>query len=352
MRLSRLETASACTLVVLLYAGCYGESAPSVTLEDVPPATTAQLIGVSAAGSVVWVSGTSGTFGRSLDDGLTWHFGTVAGADSLQFRDVHAIDSSRAFLLSIGPADQSRIYYTSDGGESWSRQWTNNEPDGFFDCFDFWDPLYGLAMGDAVRGRITMVRTVDGASWSPVDTLAIPPGGDEEGGFAASGTCLVVEEDSLAWVATGSPEASRVYRTADRGQSWQVVEVPIVSDLEASGPMSLAFVSAERGFAAGGALSRPDDHHPNFAATVDRGATWELRGRPQLPNVYGIAATPQAGGVVILAVGPKGLDVTLDGGYTWQSVDKRNYWGVHFLNETLALAVGPRGRIVRISIEG
>ena len=338
-------------LLTLLVACSVDEVKPTLTVTDVEVNSDALLIGISSSGSVVWVSGTSGTYGRSVDGGRTWDFGTVPGADSLQFRDVHAVDSLHAYLLSIGPGTQSRIYRTSDGGANWALLWTNREPEGFFDCFDFWSPDAGIAMGDAVGGRIMMVRTNDGNQWAAVDSLAIPRGSEGEGGFAASGTCLVAYGDSLAWVATGSPEGARVYRSTDRGHSWDVVVTPVVTGLEASGIMSLAFISAEEGFAAGGALSRPDDSFPNFATTQDGGATWALGGRPQLPNVYGITAQNRESGTIIVAVGPKGMDASFDSGSSWVSVDKRNYWGVHFLGDSTALAVGPDGRITRITID-
>ena len=36
----------------------------------------------------------------------------MPGADTLQFRDVHALDADRAWLLSAGPGELSRIYYS------------------------------------------------------------------------------------------------------------------------------------------------------------------------------------------------------------------------------------------------
>ena len=42
--------------------------------------------------------------------------GTVPGAADLDFRDVDAVDERKAFLLSIGEGEKSRIYQTADGG--------------------------------------------------------------------------------------------------------------------------------------------------------------------------------------------------------------------------------------------
>src|SRR5207249_3210831 len=46
------------------------------------------LCGVSP--KVAWVSGTKGTYGRTIDAGKAWTVGTVPGAEKLDFRDVEA----------------------------------------------------------------------------------------------------------------------------------------------------------------------------------------------------------------------------------------------------------------------
>src|SRR5687768_1591232 len=65
--------------------------------------TNALLIAVSPVNdNVVWASGARGTWLRTNDGGANWVRGTVPGADSLQFRDVHAVNANTAYLLSIG----------------------------------------------------------------------------------------------------------------------------------------------------------------------------------------------------------------------------------------------------------
>src|SRR5436305_781301 len=91
-----------------------------------------------AASRIVWASGAGGTFLLTLDGGRTWRAGVVPGADSLQFRDVEGVSAKVAYLLSIGPGSESRIYKTSDGGQQWSLQFQNQNPKAFYDGFDFW----------------------------------------------------------------------------------------------------------------------------------------------------------------------------------------------------------------------
>lgn len=137
---------------------------------------------------VVWVSGHGGVYARTTDGGRTWVAASVPGADSLEFRDVHALDSHTAWLLAAGSGDRSRVYRTDDGGGSWTLQWTNPEPEGFYDCFDFWDGRRGVLYGDAVDGALRILITVDGGrSWQRVPASSLPAALPGEGGFAASG---------------------------------------------------------------------------------------------------------------------------------------------------------------------
>src|SRR5512135_3727387 len=86
--------------------------------------TRERLRGISAVSSnVAWASGTHGTYLRTTDGGTTWIVGHVPGADSLDFRDVEAFGPAKAFLLSIGPGNASRIYKTVDAGKTWIQEY-------------------------------------------------------------------------------------------------------------------------------------------------------------------------------------------------------------------------------------
>ena len=55
----------------------------------------------------------------------------MAGASELDFRDVHAVDDRKAYLLSIGEGKKSRIYQTTDGGKSWTLEFMNPDAKAF-----------------------------------------------------------------------------------------------------------------------------------------------------------------------------------------------------------------------------
>jgi len=300
--------------------------------------------------SVVWVSGHGGTWLRTLDGGASWSGGTVPDADTLQFRDVHAISADVAWLLAAGPADMSRIYRTDDGGENWQLQWVNEEPDGFYDCLSFFDSQRGLVYGDAVDGELRILRTTDGGDhWSLVSAGRLPAAQEGEGGFAASGTCLAVGAQNVAWIGTGNSDPARVLRSNDRGWTWVASETPLIAG-EAAGITSIAFRDERYGLVVGGNLALPDEHTENVAVSSDGGVNWTAGGKLRMAGAaYGGAWVPGIGTPIAVAVGPGGADWSADGGATWSGFDDRDWWGLAFVSPDAGWIVGPEGRIGKVS---
>jgi photosystem II stability/assembly factor-like uncharacterized protein len=348
-------------VLAVVLGGCATQSGeapePSFVLEpQLAPQTSGTdvlLISVSVVNrDTVWVSGAGGTFARTTDGGVTWTAAVVPGADSLQFRDVHALDGSTASLLSIGEGGLSRIYSTIDAGLTWSLQFTNEEPSGFFDCLDFWDAAHGIAFSDSFEGRLHMIETADGGTtWTRIPLDRLPPANEGEGAFASSGTCLVALPGGVALVGTGaSPAGPRILRTTDRGATWSAIETPIVAGSSA-GITSLAFHDASLGSAVGGDIAAPDTFTDNVAITADGGATWALAARTPFPGAaYGTSWVPGAPDPTLVAVGPGGIAFTTDRAATWTALDSLTHWGVAFAAPDAGWAVGPGGRITRVRI--
>lgn len=324
---------------------------PEPTLTVQRSGITRRLQAVSPVNAdVVWVSGVRGTYARTTDGGRTWAAGVVPGAGSLEFRDVHGVDSSTAYLLAAGRGPASRIYKTVDGGRSWMLQFRNTEPDAFFDCFAFWGPRSGVAFSDAVDGRFLIVVTRDGETWERVRGDAVPAALDGEGGFAASGTCVSALGDSTAWIGTGAAEPARVLRTDNRGGRWRAHATPVIAG-GTKGLYSVAFRDLNNGIAVGGDYATPDAFTENVALTSDGGRTWTLGGQPTFSGaIYGVAYVPGAPVPTVVAVGPMGAAYSTDEGLTWTSLDTLNYWSVAFAATGAGWMVGPEGRIVRVAL--
>src|ERR1044072_8282414 len=79
---------------------------------------TQRLRGVSAVSErVAWASGAGSTVLRTTDGGQTWQKLNVT-TDTLDFRDIDAIDAQTAYVMSIGNGPDSRIYKTTDAGNT------------------------------------------------------------------------------------------------------------------------------------------------------------------------------------------------------------------------------------------
>ncbi len=312
--------------------------------------TTSEFRGLSVAGSnIVWASGTRGVFSRTTDGGANWHTAAVEGAESLDFRDVQAVDQNTAYLLSIGP--QSRIYKTTDGGSNWALQYSNDKEGVFFDAFAFWDAQHGVAFSDPVSSSFLIITTSDGGkTWNEVPRKNIPPPLEGEAAFAASGTCIAVQGNANAWIGTGGGRVSRVLRSTDRGRTWAAAETPISAGSQSSGIFSIAFRDAKNGVAVGGDYKTPDGAGDNIARTTDGGRTWTLiKGARPAGYKSCVAYVPGTGKPALVAVGLSGSGYSIDDGKTWVNIDATGYNSVSFAAPSAGWAAGAGGRIAALA---
>jgi photosystem II stability/assembly factor-like uncharacterized protein len=291
-----------------------------------------------------WASGNNGTFLRTADGGAHWEAGTVPSATDLDFRDVHGVDANTAYLMSAGEGEKSRIYKTTDGGKSWILQFTNHDPKAFFDGFAFWDATHGIAFSDPVDGRFPILRTSNGGvTWTPVPADRLPIALPGEAAFAASGSSITVVGQKDVWFATGGA-AARVFHSSDQGFNWSVANTPIVSGVPSAGIFSILFVNRNDGFVVGGDYQKEAESSANYAWTKDGGKTWALG--PKLPGYRSAIAAKSLSPVILIAVGPSGIDHLLPHDNGWSSETEEGFDAISIdprLN--VGLVVGANGRI-------
>ena len=382
-----------------LIAGCAGETADPTqslspessdlkgrrapTLTPQQSGTTSRLQAISPVSArVVWASGVNGTYALTTDGGTTWTARVVPGAEALQFRDVEGVSDKVAYLLAAGVGTDSRIYKTEDGGNSWTLQFENQDPNGFYDCFAFWSPRRGVTMADSISGRFPVIATTDGQTWTDIgDRLpAALPG---ESAFAASGTCIATQGKKRAWIATGAAERARVLATKNGGRTWAAYDTPIVQGTGSSGGFSVAFRDHRHGILGGGELATPTELSDNFARSRDGGKTWRLAAQTPFPGaIFGLSYAigrvhddrgdhddpgddpgdddddrdekagghdDDHGGATVVATGPGGASWSANEGDSWVLLDGViNYWAVAFANARVGWFVGTEGRILKI----
>jgi photosystem II stability/assembly factor-like uncharacterized protein len=333
-----------CLFVILMFT-----SSSWAQWQEQATGTNTSFRGICAVSdTVAWASGTGGTVLRTVDGGTHWERVSVPGSEALDFRDIEAFDSQTAYVLSSGPGDKSRIYQTTDGGKHWHLQFTNPEAKAFYDGFAFWDRKHGLAMSDSVDGRFLLLATNDGETWQPLTPATLPPALPNEGGFAASGTCIAVAGKSDAWFVTGGP-AARVFHSSDQGNHWTVVNSPLVSGAPPQGIFSVAFVTDGTGVIVGGDYQQAHVGGKNVAYSSDGGKTWTLADRSPAGYRSAVAFVPGTSPLLWVTVGTSGSDYSHDGGKTWLPLDTGNYNAVSFCRSGAGWAVGPQGRISRFT---
>jgi photosystem II stability/assembly factor-like uncharacterized protein len=293
--------------------------------------------------NVVWISGHAGTYARSLDGGVTWNARVVPGHDSLQFRDLHAIDRNRAWLMAAGTGDKSGIFETRDGGASWVPVFVNRDTSAFYDCMAFFDNTHGFAFSDAVNAQTPVVSTENGRDWTVAQVPSLPG----EGGFAASGLCAITVSKREAWIASGAGPRPRARHTTDRGRTWSNVDLPLATG-GAAGATAIAFRDREHGVVVGGVIGGSATG-PRVARTEDGGITWRVATDPPFTGaIYGATYARVAGQAILVAVGPGGAAWSLTDGESWTMLDTQPYWSVGFANTGVGWLVGPKGRVVRV----
>lgn len=314
--------------------------------------TTASLRGVCAVSDqVCWASGANGTCLRTTDGGKTWHKLEVPDAGEIDFRDVHAWSADRALLMGIvGPP---RFFLTEDGGQTWREVYRNDSEGAFFDAVAFWDDKRGVAFGDPLKGRLALITTADGGTtWQGVERDNIAPAVTNEGGFAASGTCLAVGKNGLALIGLGGevPEGkARVMRSDDYGKSWTAAESPMRAGVGA-GIFSLCWLDEQRVVAVGGNYLEPEDMSHTAMFSTNAGRSWTLV-EEDTPGGYrsAVAMVPNQGAKVLTACGPTGVDISHDAGQSWTLLSKDGYHAVSFAPGGTGWLTGADGRIARIA---
>lgn len=313
--------------------------------------TTAEFRGlVAVSSSIVWASGTHGRIAHTTNGGSTWTIDSLPEASALDFRAIAPRSARQAWVVSAGPAEngQAQIFRTTDGTH-WEKQFSTQQKGVFIDAIAFWDDSHGIAMSDPVDAKLFILVTDDGGRhWNQVPTDAAPPVLPGEGAFAASGTCLIVQGASNAWIGTGGAARARVFRSIDRGRTWQVADTPLHAGNAASGVFSLAFSDERNGVAVGGEYSKPKAPFDNVAITSDGGATWR-RALGPLPQGYmsSVAFVPGSRGRDLVAVGLAGTARSRDAGESWTMVDTVPYNSITFAPNGDGWAAGPRGRIAK-----
>lgn len=322
-----------------------GTASPQVPWRMQTSPVTVELRGLAVVSDrVAWASGAKGTVLRTVD-GETWKVVPVPGAEALDFRDIEAWDADTAIAMSIGPGAASNVYKTTDGGATWRRVFSNAGPDGFWDAITFRDRKHGALFGDPVKGRFQVFITEDGGeSWKPAPEAGLPAALENEGAFAASGSCLVSGPGQRLAFVTGGAAESRVFVSTDGGSTFRVSTAPVPAGAASKGLFSVTWLDEKTLLVVGGDYKQPALEGVKAALSKDGGASWVAI--EAAPGFLSSVVQGPGKDAAIVAVGLAGTGISGGDGKTWRAIDATPYNTAGFAKGT-GWAVGPKGVIAR-----
>jgi photosystem II stability/assembly factor-like uncharacterized protein len=293
---------------------------------------------------VIWASGTGGVIMKT-SNGENWKSIKKVEFEKLDFRDIHAFNKKEAIIMSSG--DGCEMYRTKNGGKKWEKVYENKEKGIFFDGMDFWDNKNGIAFSDPINNQFFLIRTEDGGNtWEKIESVNLPKTLTGEAGFAASGTGIVCKGNSTVFIGTGGGERARVYKSTDRGNTWEVYDTPLRGG-EGNGIYSMSFIDEKRGIVIGGNYLDSTYIDSICAITSDGGETWKLISEKP-PQGYRSCIAYNGKGI-FLSCGRTGVDISTDG-KSWRHLTDDAYYSC-VVNGDTGWLTGRGGKMAKIHIK-
>jgi photosystem II stability/assembly factor-like uncharacterized protein len=304
----------------LLLLACVALSSSAQTIEMLTSGQAVSIRGLCPVNDdIVWVSGSHGTVGRSLDGGKTWQWTTVKGFEKTDFRDIEAFNANTAIIMGI--AEPAMILKTTDGGASWKVVFTDSTKGMFLDAMDFYDNKHGVVVGDPVDSKFYIAKTINGGNtWNETPSIMQSNSAPGEGCFASSGSNIVYfRNKDFLFVSGGT--VSRLHDDAG-GRL-----IPIIQGKESTGANSIAVHTdglrvSNTFIIAGGDFTNDRDTTLNCVLTHDGGHTWIHPTTP--PHGYR-SSIIYINSKKLLTCGTSGVDLSTDSGLTWRLISDKGF---------------------------
>jgi photosystem II stability/assembly factor-like uncharacterized protein len=263
---------------------------------------------------IIWVSGSDGMVGKSLDGGNTWRWIRVKDFEKTDFRDIEAFDESIAVIMGVG--EPAYILRTIDGGENWKTVYENKTKGMFLDAMEFWNEQSGIVVGDPINGKFFIARTFNGGNtWQNIPEENYPLADSGEACFAASGTNIRKLGNDAACFVTGGLHSALFIK--DR-----IIDLPIIQGKETTGANSIALKNKKTFIVVGGDFNTPDSTYKNCVITNDGGNTWQYPLTP--PNGYR-SCVEYIDKQQWISCGINGVDFSNDDGNTWKWISTESF---------------------------
>ncbi|MCB0631789.1 MAG: T9SS type A sorting domain-containing protein [Saprospiraceae bacterium] len=291
--------------------------------------------------NTVWAAAGKGNIIRTTDGGETWIPTVIPGADTLAFWSIAAIDADTAYVAG-GSYWVTRLYKTTDGGQSWEMQFESGEEEII--SIAFWDGSNGIIETNLYyEGKVGVHTTSDGGvTWNRTPQENIPSlfPGEFPGFMDSGGRALTVAGSDHAWFGTaygnGSNDPIRVYRSTDKGQTWTAVNTDLSTLGQFHGIGSMVFLDTLNGYAANGGTGPGEQN--SLAQTTDGGLTWNTMTSFSKKSVT-LAHIPDPDAKTLIVATFSGPYYSNDSGATWTEISSDFVFRFSFASPTAGWGV-------------
>jgi hypothetical protein len=301
--------------------------------------TKSSLRGLSVVNDrIIWVSGSNGMVGKSLDSGKTFIWQVVKGYEKTDFRDIEAFNETTAVIMGI--SSPAYILRTTDGGVSWKRVYENNAPGMFLDAMEFLNEQDGMVIGDPIAGKVFIAKTFDGGiHWKDLSPQNNPIADSGEAFFASSGTNIrKINQREAIFVSGGI--SSHLFIKGKK------ILLPIIQGKQSTGANSIAVKNIQTMIVVGGDFNKKDDSTNSCFITKNAGKDWIS---PKTPVNGYRSCVEWLCNKNWISCGLNGVDLSMDEGNTWNWISKESYHVVRkSKNGKAVFFAGGGGRIGKL----
>jgi photosystem II stability/assembly factor-like uncharacterized protein len=267
--------------------------------------------------------------------------------------DFRSIASTGNKIMLINAGSPANMYNMNTFGYSCSSNLTYSESGEkvFYDSM-FIDSKSGLGIviGDPTENCLSILLTKDfGKTWNKIPCDNLPKTFDGEAAFAASDTNVKIIDDNIFIISGG--KKSRLFKSEDRGITWEVFETPIIQGEAMTGAFSMDFYNTKKGIIVGGNYEQQKDNSANKAITKNGGKTWELLAENE---AFGYASCvqfmPKSNGKVIYTCGTSGVYYSTNSGKKWQKIlEDTDFYTLRFSSKKNIYLAG-KNKVTKIKI--
>jgi hypothetical protein len=290
--------------------------------------------------------------------------------------------------MSSGPGDQSRLYKTTDGCQTWTLLFTNPDKQGFWDALQFYqgktfdqasnrsdvrlidvtNRRNAMLIGDPVNGAFAIFSTHDGGDtwhrWGDDPGTRRAKAHPGESLFAASNSSIISPgiNGQYCFVTGGKGGSSLLFEQGHSPfdvSSWSAfsdITIPISSS-DSAGAFSIGRREEADGYSGrfaivGGDYSKPEIGSAAFAYQPTFLLHVVIKPAQTPPHGYRSSVAYDPTQKLWITVGPNGTDISRDDGRNWQPLKPSGYdpadadknWNAL----SLPFVVGPNGRIGKL----